>query len=613
MPNRVLLLWLTISVCVRGAATDPAPLSADLSRYYFASPEREVAARAELDNALARLEAWKGRVSSGPALLHALEAYEAVQRVFRRHEGYLHLRCSLDRKDPSCEANRRLAAEVDARTAFLEPEVLALAPDRLQAFEAAEPALARYAFAVDDMRRETGHLLPASEQALLDRFGPDIADWQYDLYQEVVADIPFGVVQTNAGPLDVFRQRRMLAANPDAHVREEAFRRRMGGWTSRRDLLAFALIHTVTAQQALSRTHHYPDAPARKYLGLYLDAAQTRNLLDQMARHGNVAKRFERIRGRDFESAYGKPMQAWDLSAPPPGLTPPPTALGDAARVFHEAFSGLGADYQAAFDELLDPASGRADVLPGGAPDRYPGGFSIGFAGSPSVLFVGRYDGAFKDLSVIAHEGGHAVHRSLMNSHDVAPIYADGPNFLSESVAVFNELLLADHLAEHAADPQLRRYYREQWMGIKGLDAFYGAKDALLEQQIYDGVSAGTIRGADDLDRVTVTVDSQFSTFPSLTPELRTRWAEVSLMFEDPLYDVNYVYGGLLALRYFHLYTVNREDFVPRYVALLKNGFDRPPAQLLREFLGIELSDPSLLVDGLQVLDQRLGRLEGRE
>ena len=133
-------------------------------------------------------------------------------------------------------------------------------------------------------------------------------------------------------------------------------------------------------------------------------------------------------------------------------------------------------------------------------------------------------------------------------------------------------------MAEHAATPELKRYYRERWMSIKGLDAFYGAQDALLEQAIYDGVAAGTIRNADDLDSLTLKIDGQFSQFPASTPELRTRWAMVSLMYEDPLYDVNYVYGGLLALKYYDLYTTRREWFVPRYIALLKNGFNQPPA-----------------------------------
>jgi oligoendopeptidase F len=263
-----------------------------------------------------------------------------------------------------------------------------------------------------------------------------------------------------------------------------------------------------------------------------------------------------------------------------------------------------------AFDALLDAQNGRADVLPGGTSGRYQGGFAIGFPGSTSILFFGRYDGSFKGLSVIAHEGGHATHRSLMYAHDVTPLHADGPSFLFESFAVFNELMLADYMAEHSSDLHLQRYYREQWMSIKGLDAFYGAQDALLEQQIYDAVSAGSIRGADDLDKVTQSVDGQFSIFATSTPELRNRWVAVSLMYEDPLYDVNYVYGALLALKYYQLYGTNREDFVPRYIALLKNGFDAPPAALLKQFLNIDLTDPSLLTDDLNLLNKRLSELE---
>jgi oligoendopeptidase F len=298
------------------------------------------------------------------------------------------------------------------------------------------------------------------------------------------------------------------------------------------------------------------------------------------------------------------------MSAPDPGSTPPITSLSDARNVFHEAFAGLGKDYQAEFDALLDPANGRADILPGGTPNRYGSGFSSGFTGSTNILFFGRYDGTFKDLSVIAHEGGHAAHRQLMTANGVSPSYSRGPSFLFESFAMFNELLLADYMAEHTATPELKRYYRERWMNIKGLDAFYGAQDALLEQAVYDGVAAGTVRNADDLDNLTLKIDSQFSMFPASAPELRTRWATVSLMYEDPLYDVNYVYGGLLALKYYDLYTTRREWFAPRYIALLKNGFNHPPAELLSKFFSLDLSGAALLNEDLELLNRRLDQLE---
>ena len=607
------LLVFAVAASVRIFGQAPATsvaLSADLSRYYFKTPADEVAARAELNSALAEMRRFKGQLNSAHQLLGVLRQYDSVQKFFAKHEGYLHLRCSQNRKDAACDDDKVLESDVDVKTAFLAPEILAIPEDRLSGFLSEELALAAYRFALSDIRRDRPHLLPEAEQSLLDQFRPQIGDWQYDLYEQVVAGISFGTVHSSSGALDVVRQRNLIAADPDGRIREEGFKRRYAGFSSERDLLAFALIHTVRAQNLLAKAHHYADAPARKYDSLYCKPEETRSLLDSMAQHGDIAKRYETIRSLDIESGYHQPAHAWDMSAPAPGLTPPVTSLPDARNVFHEAFAGLGSDYQTEFDALLDPASGRADILPGGAPNRYGGGFSTGSNGGTSILFLGRYDGTFKDLSVIAHEGGHAVHRQLMTAKGVSPSYAQGPSFLFESFAAFNELLLADFMAEHAATPELKRYYRQRWMSIKGLDAFYGAQDAYLEQAVYDGVAAGTIRNADDLDSLTSKIDGQFSQFPASTPELRTRWATVSLMYEDPLYDVNYVYGGLLALKYYDLYTTRREWFVPRYIALLKNGFNHPPAELLHQFLGIDLSGTALLNDDLELLNRRLGQLE---
>jgi oligoendopeptidase F len=603
----------------------PTALSADLSRYYFKTPEEEIAARAELNTALAELGGFKGQLNSAHQLLVALRQNDTVQKLFAKHERYLHLRCAQNRKDAACVEDKALESDIDAKTAFLDPEILAIPEDRLSVFLKEEPSLAAYRFALDEIRRDRPHTLSGPEQSLLDRFQPEIADWQYDLYGEVVAGIKFGTVQSSSGSLDVIRQRNLIATDPDEYVREQGFKRRYSGYSSQRDLIAFALIHTVQAQTILAKTHHFEDAPARKYDSLYFKPEDTRSLLAAMAQHGDIPKRYEKIRAQDAASDANSNLgqshgtqspnndqlaHAWNMTAPVPGFTPPITSLPVARSIFHEAFAGLGTEYQSEFDALLDPANGRADILPGGAPNRYTGGFSVGFSGIPSMLFFGRYDGTFKDLSVIAHEGGHAVHRQLMSTSGVEPSYAQGSHFLFESFAAFNELLLADLMGEHATTPQLKRYYLEAWMSIKGLDSFYGAQDALLEQEIYNGVAAGTIRNADDLDNLTVKSDGRFSQFPAFTPEMRTRWAMVPLMYEDPLYDVNYVYGGLLALKYYDLYTRRRDWFVPRYIALLKNGFDEPPAELLDKFLSINLSSTTLLNDGLALLSKRLEQLE---
>jgi hypothetical protein len=43
------------------------------------------------------------------------------------------------------------------------------------------------------------------------------------------------------------------------------------------------------------------------------------------------------------------------------------------------------------------------------------------------------------------------------------------------------------------------------------------------------------------------------------------------------------------------MYRQDPEHFAPRYIALMKNGFDAPPQVLLKRFLDLDLRDPAFL------------------
>jgi oligoendopeptidase F len=68
-----------------------------------------------------------------------------------------------------------------------------------------------------------------------------------------------------------------------------------------------------------------------------------------------------------------------------------------------------------------------------------------------------------------------------------------------------------------------------------------------------------------------------------------------SLMFQDPLYLVNYLYAGLLATKMFDMVKHDPVGFQKRYLDLLRNGFYAPPDQLLAKFFGHEPSQRELV------------------
>jgi len=58
------------------------------------------------------------------------------------------------------------------------------------------------------------------------------------------------------------------------------------------------------------------------------------------------------------------------------------------------------------------------------------------------------------------------------------------------------------------------------------------------------------------------------------------------------------------------MYEADREHFVLRYLALMKNGFDAPPAVLLKRHLNLDLNDPRLFSTALSVIRNKVDLLE---
>lgn len=139
---------------------------------------------------------------------------------------------------------------------------------------------------------------------------------------------------------------------------------------------------------------------------------------------------------------------------------------------------------------------------------------------------------------------------------------------------------------------------------------FVASQEADLEQAIYEGVQQHTVQSADDLDAVAKRINARYSIWSDKHDELKMSWITNSLFYEDPLYDINYVYGSLLALKYYEMYASDPKVFIARYNRMLKNGFDAPPAELLKRYLGIDLHDPNLVTGVVRLLESKLSLLE---
>jgi oligoendopeptidase F len=591
-------------------AQSPAaqPYTIDQTRY-FASPEIE---SAELKQRLTDAAAFPAVAPKDrAALIEYLQRAEALMAQLQRHQAYLHLRASRDLEDQAdSDADDRTSEALDQLVVSVGAALRSLGAVVFAQDAAANPPLNRYRYLLERALRNLPHELPRDQQAVISELADPAAANSWTLYEDTVRGTSFVKLSTAEGDLDAKRDAGLLAQNTDRNIRRAAWQGRLNGYASRADIYAGILFGIVRLNDRVARLQHFPDAPSKVYFARDLDRRDVTEALAAIAARAELLKSYQNLRSQHVTAFSGiTDPHSWDWSLPMPSFTIPRMTLDQTRAAALAALAPLGADYVEHFRQLLDPANGRMDV---GAEQgkRINGGFSIGAPGVASGLFVENYgSGLLGSTRVVIHEGGHAIHKQLMGEDGVSPFYTRGPNWMFEAFATLNELLLYDHLYRTTKDPKARAYYLQALIDDVVFQLFGSAEEATLEQAIYDGVIANSIRNAADLDKLSLSIWGKYETWPASEPEYAHIWITRSLMYEDPLYLVNYLYAGLLATKMFDMAQNDPANFQKRYVALLRKGFYAPPKDLLREFFGRDLSQQQLVDDGISILTRRIEAL----
>ena len=575
-----LLLGAPVTACASAAPrAAPGRAARDL-------PEDEARALHPLAETYDSLRRDAGSAMQSPERLLAL-----LQLAGRAHLqtawrlDYHHLRAARDTRDEaSARREDSLAVAEDQVFERVGSAIAALADSTFERLMSQSPELAAYRTYVAEARRTSRHRPP-----------PQVAElqaaataWPFALYQRLVDRTEFGTVPTAHGALDVRRQRAAIAADPDSAVRESGYQKLAAGYARERDLYAVVLIGTVRSQNAMARAFGEPDAPTRVYGSRQLAPAEVRALIAAVRSRGALFQRYEAAVARMRAALGGRPA--------------PRLSLAQTRDALRSALSDLGSEYAGELTTLLDPAQGRLDLGPG--EHRRSGGFSFVLPSGEHGVYLDSFSGLPAEVSRLVHESGHALHRESFE-HGTAPTVCH-PAF-SEAVAQFGEVLVAERLARMAGVPADALQWRQQEL-LKLLEVFLGAKDAELEQAIYDGVAGGAVNTADDLDSLTARVDSAYTR--DRRPGSSGRWMRTGLLFEDPLYLSNYLYSGSIILALVQQHAADPAVFAPRYRAFLYSAAEEPPHAMLRRTVGLNLDSPDFLRDGFALLEDRIAAFE---
>lgn len=567
-------------------------LGADLSRYFPDAPTEE-ASRRDLSAHTHDFLNGKATWTEKDAARHLDDGADLL-RGWMRHFVYCRARAADDVTDSV--AKRCMAQSDDnfgAVDAFVGMQLQAPVFTKMDAKARKRAGLDRYQALIARATEGTGHRVDPAARGVVEALGEPMLRGLYDRYDAVTRE--FKLPPASA------------SRDPDRAVRRAATEATDRLYADHSELFAATLIDIARQENAIAKLYGYDSAPARFYaLHLGVEEDKVRELLGRLSRRGSVLKDYQAIRAKSVTKRTGiEEPRSWDMELSN-DFTPRALDFPHSRDLILKALEPLGPDYVAQFAWLLDPANGALD-LPDGQ-NRYRGGFSLGFPGVPVMLYVGAYDGSPAKNATMIHEGGHAIERKYLDG--VSPYYVSGPRFLFEACAILNELLLLDEEEREAASPSEKIYFQERFLDKLEHEVFTSAEEGAFELGLYSDVAAGRITDAADLNALNGRVIGDYELFYAVEPGQKGGWMKKKLMFEDPLYLINYLYAALVACKFYELDKADPAAFQARYAAFLKDGFELPADALLKKHFGFGLESAPLLDGVLKLMNERVDALE---
>jgi oligoendopeptidase F len=550
---------------------------------------------------------YKGRFSEGPAtLLETLQLMDQGGILLDRLFGYAAQMRDLDTRDNTVQAQfgRMIQtwSRIGAQLSWIDPEILSLPRETMEAWIDSTPGLEPYRFGLIDTYRTGEFTLDEDGERLLSLHS-QVRGSPRQIYSALTnADGDQPVIKLSDGEdltVTAGTYSKVLSTNRNSADRKAVQKARMEQFNHRRN--TFAALYNGVVQQnwALTQSRGYEsslemnlnrnDIPVEVVTSL---VAAAREGADQLQRYHNVRKKLLGLESYGWSDMFVS-------------LTPHQKdySYEEIVPWVIDSVSFLGEEYHSKMDEQM--ASGLVDVYE--TPGKRTGAYNSGTYGVGSFVLL-NYQGTLNDVFTVAHELGHSMHTRLSQDYQPFPTHRY-TIFVAEVASTLNEKLLLDKLLAEVKDPQERIAFIEQQLSQIFGTYFLQTMMADFEMQAHGLVENGEGLTADSLTELWQSIVKVYfgEVIPEDDPYMHS-WARIPHLYNSPFYVYQYAtcYASSSSLM-----KQMREDpsTVDRYLELLKSGGNDHPMNQLKK-AGVDLTQPQILHAVIEEFGQLIDLLE---
>lgn len=387
--------------------------------------------------------------------------------------------------------------------------------------------------------------------------------------------------------------------SPDPEIRKRSYQEHLRVFSADGPILG-QMYQTVVRdwQNENLSLRKFSSPIAARNLGNDIPDEAVEALLNVSQRNTGIFQRYFKLKAKHLGMER---LRRYDLPAPVT-KSQKKYEFGQAADMVFEAFRGFHPTFAEMAERVFRENHLDSEIRKG----KDNGAFCASVVPEMTPYVLLNYLGRPRDVAVMAHELGHAVHAMLAAEHSMLTFQASLP--LAETASTFGEMVLTDRLLSEESDESVRREVLFKQMDDAYATIMRQAYFAVFEQRAHKMVEEHA--SVDELSAAYFeTLREQFGDAVELSDEFKWEWVSIPHIYHTPFYVYAYAFGQLLVLSLYQQFKAEGEAFKPKYLKILSAGGSMAPASVLQE-AGIDIRSEQFWQGGFDVLDKLEKQLE---
>ena len=530
-------------------------------------------------------ETYKDRIlESDKTLLKVLLIYENMEITISKLYVYINMKLHEDtRKGEYQELSGNLdiiLRVINEKTAFFVPELLLEDYSYIENLIKKNKELVRFEFLLKTIYDEKEHILSKDMEEILSRNGNVLSSADNIFSNLNDADMVFDKIKDENGKTKELTKANyyVYSLSKDRSLRKRVFKTFYKKYAELNNTFASIMNSNLQSSTFLARTRNY-----KRPINLYLDSNKIdENIYYDLIKsvNDNLDKMADYVKLRKEVLGY-KNIHMYDMALKLSDNNETEYTFEDAKELVKKALSPLGDKYISDLSKGME--AGWIDVYENKG--KHSGAYSWGCYGThPYVLL--NFQGKYNDVSTLAHEMGHAMHRYYSNLNQDY-FYSDNAIFVAEIASTVNEALLNFYMLKNTKDNEFKKSIINEMLDDIKNTIFRQTMFAEFELNIHNMCFDGNAMSADTLNKMYYDLMCKYHKGVVVDNEIKYEWSRIP-HFYTPFYVYQYATGLSVALSIAKKISDGDKEMLDRYLEFLKSGSNDYPTNLVSK-MGIDI------------------------